>query len=695
MKRNIIFLFFILTAQVLLGVPARPVPILVEQSDGTNVRLTLVGDEKFHYYITEDGIPVLQMCNEEDVSFRYAMIKNGVMVPSHIFAHSKENRNSIENDFLNSISLEVSKYIDDKKIYFNNQKTRAISSLGNDTPFGNNFYIGKKKGLVILVNFVDLAMSGDDPHYKIDRQFNEVGYSDFGHIGSVHDYFNDQSYGKFDLSFDVVGPITVSNNVAYYGKNDNATGRNDIHVGRMVIEACKQADEFIDFSNYDWDKDGKVDQVFIIYAGYGEASGGAAYTIWPHEFSLTGCKYMGDGEGPITLDNVIVDTYACSCELAGNSGRILNGIGTACHEFSHCLGLPDLYDVDYSGAFGMDRWDVMDAGSYSGPSNNGEVPYGYSAFEKAFAGWIDIVELETDNYYKLPPLNDTPIAYKISNYGNQNEFFVLENHQANRWYSYVQTYTAPHGMMVTHIDYNRNFWNNNIVNSYASHMCESIIPADKSYGTYYSEYKRFFLTEDDYAGDLFPGSKNVTRLSSESHKDCGGTLFTLNTDGTYTMGMVIENISEEENVISFSVGKRLNIPNRINAILSSDKLNVTWEPVENANEYSVQIIKVISIVPYRVESTFIDNIYDTSLSIDNIQCKTCNIKVQAKNSFVSSEWSEVLKAQEDMDAIANVENDYSNHREYYNLNGTEAIMPKTKGIYIQKENKQTKKIYIR
>lgn len=695
MKCSIIIIFCTLITQAVLGVPARPVPILAEQSDGTKMYLTLIGDEKFHYYITEDGVPVLQICDEDDVSYRYAMIKKGVMAPSNLLAHSIDHRNADEQNFLDSISFEVSKFIQNRQECVKIEKIRTISNIENDSPFGNNFYIGKKRGLVILVNFSDLSMSGEDPHYQIERQFNEIGYNEFGHIGSVHDYFFDQSYGKFDLSFDVVGPITVSNSVTYYGKNDNATGRTDIHVGRMVIEACNLVDDFVDFSNYDWNKDGIVDQVFIIYAGYGEASGGAAYTIWPHEFSLTGCNYMGDGEGPIILDNVKIDTYACSCELSGYSGHILNGIGTACHEFSHCLGLPDLYDVDYSGAFGMDRWDVMDAGSYSGPSNNGEVPYGYSAFEKASAGWINIVELETDSYCEIPPLNDSPIAYKVSNQGNQNEFFVLENHQSNKWYSYVQTYTAPHGMMVTHIDYNRNFWNNNTVNSYSSHMCESIIPADKSYGTYMSDYKRYYLTEDDYAGDLFPGSKNVTRLSSESHKDCGGSLFSLNTDGTYTMSMVIDNILEMDGMISFTIGNKLYTPENINAILSNDNLNITWEPVNNADEYSVQITKITSIIPYKVETYIVDNISETSLYVSNVQCNNCNIRLKAKNSFVSSEWSDIIKAKDDTNVIINIETDNSPFREYYNINGTIAIEPKAKGIYIQKENNQTKKIFIR
>lgn len=694
MKRNIIILLFILTAQVVLAVPARSIPFIVEQPDGTKMYLTLVGDERFHYYVTEDGISVLQRCDEEELSYCYAMINNGIMVPSGILAHTKALRSKEETEFVNSLYSDVTQYINNKTTLIRVEKSKAYSNF-TASLLENNVYVGKKKGLVILVNFADLAMSGDNPRNQIERQFNEVGYSDNGHIGSVHDYFNDQSYGKFDLSFDVVGPFTVSNNIAYYGKNDNATGRNDIHVGRMVIEACKLADDYVDFSNYDWDEDGHVDQVFIIYAGYGEASGGASYTIWPHEYSLTGCYYWGDGEGPITLDNVIIDTYACSCELAGANGHILNGIGTACHEFSHCLGLPDLYDIDYSGAFGMDRWDVMDAGSYSGPNCNGEIPYGYSAFEKAYTGWIDLVELDTDGFCRLPSLNDYPIAYKISNQNNENEFFVLENHQSNRWYSYVGTYNAPHGMMVTHIDYNRFFWNNNTVNTYASHMRESIIPADMNYGTYMSDYKRYYLTEEDYAGDLFPGCKNVTRLSSESHEDCGGRLFNLNTDGTYTMSMIIENISEENELISFTIGNKLSVPDGISATLSGDKLNVTWEAVDNADEYSIQIIKVISVIPYKIETIAIDNISDTSFCLEDVQCKTCNIKVKAKNTFVSSEWSDIIKAEVETDAIIKIENNTPIHKEYYNINGTKAIVPKTKGVYIQKENNQIKKIYIR
>lgn len=127
----------------------------------------------------------------------------------------------------------------------------------------------------------------------------------------------------------------------------------------MIIEACQLVDDKVNFKDYDWDGDGEVDQVFVIYAGYGEHAGAPSNTIWPHESSL--------GNRSIMLDGVRINTYACSSELNGNSGQVMAGIGTPCHEFSHCLGFPDLYDTDYSGAFGMSYWDVMNSGSHSGP----------------------------------------------------------------------------------------------------------------------------------------------------------------------------------------------------------------------------------------------------------------------------------------------------------------------------------------
>ena len=463
MRRIAIVILSIFANYIVLAVPARPVPFVVMQPDGTEMVLMLVGDEDFHYYITEDNVPVLEVYNGDGVSYYYAIVKNNVIIPGNVLAHSKEMRTLEENLFVQSQIESVFQCVELKKNAA--KRSRMQMSPENRTgALGGVPFVGKKKGLVILVNFADVAMCDANSREEISRQFNEVGYVENGHIGSVHDYFYDQSFGQFDLTFDVVGPVSVSNAMLYYGKNDLVHGRNDINIGEMVTEACRLANREVDYSDYDWDGDGVVEQVFFVYAGYAESAGAASYTIWPHKFSLTGCESWGDANGPLYLDGVKIDEYACSSELSGRSGRMLNGIGVACHEFSHCLGLPDLYDVDYSGAFGMGCWDIMASGSYSGPTANGEVPYGYSAYERACLGWMNLLEIDGNAYCLLPPLNDIPVAYMICNPGCSDEFFVLENHQSYGWYGYLGGCNAPHGMMITHVDYESSAWDRNIVN---------------------------------------------------------------------------------------------------------------------------------------------------------------------------------------------------------------------------------------
>ena len=223
----------------------------------------------------------------------------------------------------------------------------------------------------------------------------------------------------------------------------------------MVIEACKKADSSVNFADYDWDGDGYVDQVYVVYAGKGEADGGASTTIWPHEWSLSSASYYGDGSGTLTLDGVKIDTYACGGELNGSTGTIA-GIGTMCHEFSHCLGYPDFYDTDYSGGQGMGEWDLMDSGSYNGKWNGGHSdwpemnagyePAGYTAFERWCAGWIEpIVLSDPQKITNMKPMGGTQEggivdhgdAYVIYMPGSkktiEGEYYMLENRQQAGW----------------------------------------------------------------------------------------------------------------------------------------------------------------------------------------------------------------------------------------------------------------------
>lgn len=692
LQLSVILCFF----QILLyAIPTNRTFCIYEQIDGRNITLCKIGDESFHCFSTIDGFPVIHTL---DGGYYYATITNDTFESSNVLVHDNSDRTFEEISFLTNYNEETQSQIckiwgkcKDTNLHTNSTTAKVARSKQTSN---KGKYIGKKKGLVILVDFANRSMYSNESNAEFYNMFNQNGYSLDNHIGSVHDYFFDQSYGSFDLSFDVVGPVKLSNNYGYYGQNIDEY-RGDKYAGTMIIEACNAINDIVNFSNYDWDNDGIVETVFVVYAGYGENACSDASTIWPHKSSLSGRASIGDGNGSITLDGVTIDVYACTSELAGAVGHDKNGIGTACHEFSHCLGLPDLYDTDYSGAFGMNKWDVMDAGSYSGPNGRGEIPYGYSAFERAFAGWLDFEKLENKSWYALQPLNNYAHAYIINNGANENEFFILENHQSNKWFSYVGSNTDLHGMMITHVDYDESAWSKNTVNGSRSHMRESIVPADNSYGTYYASSKSYYLTEAEYKGDLFPGSKHTNRFSPKSHENCGGKLFNRNIDGSYYLSMTIDNITENNGIISFSVDNNLRTPQNVTASQNGDKLNLKWDEVADADKYTIEVSRVISYLPSKIENEIIEDVVGTSCSLDYIACRQCSVRVKSKNEFVTSEWSEFVKSTNDTDGINDIENDNSIRREYYNINGTEAIMPKTKGIYIQKENNQTKKIYIR
>ena len=593
----IISFCFFLTSE-LLAVPARLTPMRVKQIDGSDLIVYLRGDEFYHYYVTEDGTPLFQGNNQ---SFYYAVRADSVLANSGILAHSAHLRESAEIEFLKTNIDEAISVIEEQSKKQRREKLnvhdKTLNMKARRTIGEAGTFIGKKKGLVILVNFQDCSMIGSDPKGEFDDFFNEVGYNKNGHIGSVHDYFYDQSYGQFDLSFDVVGPVTVQEPLRYYGANSVRT-ESDMNVGQMVAEACMLANEYVDFSNYDWDKDGKVDQVFLVYAGYAESSGAPSYTIWPHRFSLSGCEYYGDGLGPLNIDGVIIDDYACSSELAGRSGKTMDGIGTAIHEFSHCLGLPDFYDVDDNGGFGMSAWDIMDAGSYNGPKGMGEVPSGYSAYERWFAGWLTFTELtKGDRIENMPCIGDEPLAYIMYNEGNRNECFILENRQNERWFSYVNTSNNCHGLLVYHVDYSQEAWDKHAINVLPNHQRMSVVPADRDYGYFYNNGtdKRYNPSDKDFEGDLFPGSKNVKEFTNTSHTNVGGKLFNMNTDGTYNLNKPITNIAESDGLISFDFmgGKQVPAPTLNDAThIKPGGFTISWTSELEVDSFSIESYRV-------------------------------------------------------------------------------------------------------
>ena len=479
MKRIFVLLALALVTLTISAVPAkRGQKTTLTLTDGTTVVAELRGDEFGHFYEAEDG---------------------------RVFIESP-----VGNLYEQADKSAIIKKAESKREARNAHRTSRHKEFGVPTS-----YIGEKKGIIILVNFSDQTFKAANNQAYFNNIVNTEGFSDSRFDGSVHDYFTSQSNGKFDLTFDVVGPVTVSNNYAYYGQNDSQG--DDMYPQEMVVEACNLVDDQVDFSDYDWDGDGAVDQVYIIYAGKGEADGGGKNTIWPHEWELSETNTDFD------IDGVHINTYACGPELNGSSQ--INGLGTICHEFTHCLGLPDFYDTRPNGSnFGMDSWSLMDYGCYN---NGGYTPCNYTGYERMFCGWVEPIELSKDMQVTgMKSLEDYGDIYIMYNPGHHDEFYILQNVQKKGWDSYAD----GKGLMIMHVDYDKTIWQENKVNNTSSRQRCTIFPADNSLSSYSTYY------------DLFPyGSVNsFTNTTTPAAK-----LYNANTDGTKLMNIEITDITQK------------------------------------------------------------------------------------------------------------------------------------------------------
>lgn len=476
--------------------------------DGTEVKAQLVGDEFLHYYVSEDGTKYVQ----DEATGLYRKMTDEV---------TAQRRAAV------------------RRAQAQGRQKRMLRKAQ-----ASNVFQGTKKGLVILAEFTNSKFKSGHDLALYERIANDENYSGNNFRGSIKDYFKAQSHGQFELDFDVAGICQLQHPYAYYGKNNSQ--EEDVKPGEMVAEACLWAHEHgINFSKYDWNGDGEVDQVFVLYAGHGEASYKDANTIWPHMYYLSASDY---GKS-LSLDGVTVDTYACSCELNGDGN--LDGIGTFCHEFSHCMGFPDLYDTSSDGGwFGMGDFDLMCSGSYNGDS---KCPAGYSAYEKAECGWLTLkdmtdVEKET-SIVGVQPMSADGDAYVIKNKGHEDEYYILENRQKTGWDSYL----PASGLMITHVDYDADVWDWNMPNTSGKYE-------DANGNTKTNDHQRLTIfragkSTDEYgdASDLYPyGSNNsLTKTSSPA-----AILYNTNSDGSKYMHVAIKDIAiAADGTASFTLSK--------------------------------------------------------------------------------------------------------------------------------------------
>lgn len=505
--------FVALSAQ---AVPAKKgVWRMVTLADGTQKRVELRGDEFCSYWVDAEGVSY----NLDSESKRYVRVDANALQLRASQLRAKANQDRIAR-------MAKARHMTVKK------------SLGQT----NGSYFGKKKGLIILVQYKDKKFKFGHNQKMYNRIANETGYANsLGFVGSVKDYFLAQSNGQFELDFDVVGPYTLNHEYAYYGAPLGDS--HDVRPCDMVYDACRLADPDVNFADYDWDGDGYVEQVYVLFAGLGQAAGGDENTIWPHEYKL---QYGNNGAYVSKDNNVVVNTYACGPELTLQYTPVayrerVDGIGTLCHEFSHCLGYPDLYDTNYGGNFGMGSFDLMDAGSYNGESF---CPPNYSAYEKWFAGWITPTVLDKPASVKGMQAQDVKYgqAFVVYNDNNKNEYYLIENRQQN--VGIWDKQLPASGMMITHVDYDKNIWERNNVNTIVNYSNQlgpeyAYLDNDHQRLTIFHADKEEGSSADSQAGDLYPfnGNNSLTDTSSPA---------AIIYQGGSTMGKPITNITQNE-----------------------------------------------------------------------------------------------------------------------------------------------------
>ncbi len=487
--------------------PAYSRPVQYTQPDGSLLTITSYGDEHFSYSTTEDGYVIFL---NDDRYYVYAeRDNNGDLVPSKVVARNTAKRSSAERSFLKAYKPFES-FSDVQLAQVKGGTLAQEADLADEHGIQKFPTIGAPRGLVILVNFRDVKFTIPNAQEEYSRMLNEEGYKDNGAFGSARDYYRMSSMGKFSPQFDVFGPFDVPENYAYYGKNMSSTSK-DVNVQQMVLSACEQAyNHGVDFANYDFDNDGVIDNVFFYYAGINEAENTSQPDlIWPHR-SNVGYKTSYNGK--------LLYNYACTSELTTiTNPKGMCGIGTFCHEFSHVLGLPDLY-CTRACEFTPFVWDhdIMHAGLYNAL---GKCPPVYSAIERFHLGWLTptILEKPTDTV-ALKPLYTSNEAIIVAEATpnlssmdpNPYQFYLFENRQQIGF----DTTLPGHGILVWKVQYSPLDWSQNTLNNdrpFESYTL-SIVPADMvridSIG------KRYILgtAQSNTYADYFPGTTMRTEF---------------------------------------------------------------------------------------------------------------------------------------------------------------------------------------
>ncbi len=546
--KKILFIFtFILFTTASWAAKAYPLPITITQADGTPLTIILRGDEHYHWYMTEDGA---LLCRQGNAYYVAAVEADGSLSATKQLAHNKDLRSNVERELISK----QNKVAFSTRVKAKSARRRASIEedlLSEQTLFPHS---GTPKAVVILAEFQDTPFTITNPRRSFEQYLNGKGRSENydngegSNLSSVAQYFSDMSFKKFIPQFDIYGPVKLPNSLKYYGGNKGTL--KDIHYDELIKDACTLMDDSLDFSAYDANNDGYVDLVYIVYAGFSESfTGNTPDCIWPK----SGFQNFGK------FDGKTVARYGINNELNAYPGAYsyprINGIGLFCHEFSHTLGLPDLYQSNDAcdNNHEMEFWDLMDGGEYT---KNGYLPTPYTAWEREAMGWMDIETLSEEGQLQLTPIQEGGKAYRIVNDNATNEYYILENIQERGWYDAKSNGKSikGHGMLVYHVDYNKSYFTlGQKPNETKNHPRMTVVAADGLLLSSTNCNDSTLLYFQEMNGDPFPGTSGVTSLTDDMTRQDGKSMLY-----TYTgkLNKPIYNIKEDEDgVISFDFMK--------------------------------------------------------------------------------------------------------------------------------------------
>ena len=454
-----IFVCLMLCSLTTWAAKAVSIPVQVRQADGSVITVILRGDEHINWYTTLDGVLLVQ--GVDNNYYIGKVEKSGNLIATQQLAHEALTRSQAERNLIAKQDKEkffayVNKIAEESEnAYDNSPLTRGpiVDSGYGGVPYFP--HTGSPKALVILAEFQDVPFTIQDTkkiftnYLTNEGHFSDTRYGQNQNYKGVRGYFKDCSYGQFTPVFNVIGPVKLPKPQAVYG--EGVHDRMDL----LLPDVCEAVDDSVNFADYDANNDGMVDLVYVIYAGYSaNYSGNKETDIWPKSSTVNISN---------TYDGKSIHRYGVSNELAGDENKTkgkekINGIGLFCHEFSHTLGLPDIYayrtPAENQDNQGMEFWDIMDGGT---EVRNGRVPASYLAWEREVMGWMKIDELKNDSSIEnLKSIDNGGKAYKIVNPNDSNEYIVLQSIQKGPWYQGWTKDNYAKGLLAYRISYPSN-----------------------------------------------------------------------------------------------------------------------------------------------------------------------------------------------------------------------------------------------